>query len=64
MAAPVAPIDASVAAAMPAKADLGPAPVLWETEDELTQTTRSFANFFGGTIVADAPESEPLPENA
>ncbi len=64
VASPVAPIDASVAAAMPAKADLGPAPVLWETEDELTQTTRSFANFFGGTIVADAPESEPLPENA
>lgn len=61
-ASPPAP-DASMAAA-PARADVGPAPALWETEDELTQTTRSFANFFGGTIVADAPEPEPLPEKA
>ncbi|PZD73418.1 DNA polymerase III subunit tau [Acaryochloris thomasi RCC1774] len=67
-AAPPSPVspppESSMAAAMPAKADLGPAPVLWETEDELTQTTRSFANFFGGAIVADAPEPEPLSEKA
>ncbi|MGF1600776.1 MAG: DNA polymerase III subunit gamma/tau [Thermosynechococcaceae cyanobacterium] len=46
---------------MPAKANLGPAPSMWETEDELTQTTKSFANFFGGTLVQDAPDLEPAP---
>ncbi|MGB7416116.1 MAG: DNA polymerase III subunit gamma/tau [Thermosynechococcaceae cyanobacterium] len=46
--------------AMPAKANLGPAPSMWETEDELTQTTKSFAHFFGGTLVEDAPDLEPV----
>jgi DNA polymerase III subunit gamma/tau len=44
--------------AMPAQADLGLGPPIWETEDELTQTARSFANFFGGALVADAPDAE------
>ncbi len=45
--------------AMPAKADLRSAPPQWETEDEFTQSARSFANFFAGTLVEEAPDLEP-----
>jgi DNA polymerase III subunit gamma/tau len=51
--------------AMPVQVNLEPAPPpVWETEDELTQTSKSFANFFGGTLVEDAPnlESAVMPE--